>query len=134
MGSYSCGVAMTRVCIGQARSSPARFTMLRVNGQGGVVTLITDTSGNVNFAGDGGLGGFAGCNNFNSSYSVNGNNISINAPGSTQVLCAEPEGIMEQETQILAALQTASTFTISGNTLEMRDGGGSIAMILQSAP
>ena len=39
--------------------------------------------------------------------------------------CSEPEGIMEQEQQYLAALQTAATYRIEGERLEMRTAGGS---------
>jgi heat shock protein HslJ len=104
------------------------------NGQGGVVTLLLDTHANVSFAGDGGMSGNASCNSFNGSYWVTGNSINISQLGSAQVFCAEPEGIMDQEGQILAALQSAVTFTISGNSMEMRNGSGGIALTLQRAP
>jgi heat shock protein HslJ len=104
------------------------------NGAGGVTTLIAETHASANFGTGGQLSGSGGCNNYTTSYQVNGNNISIGQPGATAMLCAEPEGIMEQETQILAALQSASTFTLSGNRLELRTAGDAIALILQRAP
>jgi heat shock protein HslJ len=104
------------------------------NGQGAVVSMLADTLANVNFGGDGTMNGNGGCNNFNSSYQVNGSNITISPPGMAQAFCADPEGIMDQEAQILAALQSAATFSISGNTLEMRTGGDAIALVLQRAP
>jgi len=36
-------------------------------------------------------------------------------------MCAEPVGIMQQETDFLKALENASTFNIEGKTLELRD-------------
>jgi heat shock protein HslJ len=100
------------------------------NGRGGVTTLLADTHANANFDRDGRVSGSAGCNNFNASYQVNGNNITISPPGGSSMFCPDPEGVMNQEAEILAALQSASTFTISGNRLEMRTGGDQIAVIM----
>ena len=38
--------------------------------------------------------------------------------------CPEPEGIMEQEQQYLAALETAATYKITGLDMEMRTSEG----------
>jgi heat shock protein HslJ/uncharacterized protein YraI len=104
------------------------------NGSGSVVTLLADTHANVNFGTNGQVSGNASCNTFNTSYQVNGNNITIGQPAASFMACLEPEGTMEQETQILSALQSAATFTMSGNRLEMRTAGDQIAVILQRAP
>lgn len=104
------------------------------NGQGGVITMILDTHANLNFAGDSTLSGNASCNNFTASYQVNGNGINIGLAGSAQAFCPEPEGIMDQESQILAAMQSATSFAINGNILEFRTGGDQIALLLQRAP
>jgi heat shock protein HslJ len=42
------------------------------------------------------------------------------------MLCSEPEGVMEQEAQYLAALATTATFQIDGNTLTLRDANGAM--------
>ncbi len=47
--------------------------------------------------------------------------------------CAEPEGIMEQEQEFLAALATAATYRIQGNMLEMRTADDALAMMMQLA-
>lgn len=100
------------------------------NGSNAVTTLLTNTHANANFGSGGQLSGNAGCNNFTGSYQVNGNNISVGQTASQSKLCTDPDGIMDQEHQILTALQSAATFTISGNQLEMRTAGGQIALIL----
>jgi heat shock protein HslJ/uncharacterized protein YraI len=104
------------------------------NGRGGVVSMLVDTHANANFGTNGEVSGSAGCNNFNTTYQVNGNNVTIGQAASASMLCPEPEGIMEQESEILAALNSAATFTISGNTLEMRTAGDQIAVIMRRAP
>ena len=49
--------------------------------------------------------------------------------GSTMRICEAPEGVMEQEQQYLAALQTAATFRIEGDELWLRTAGDAIAVI-----
>jgi heat shock protein HslJ len=46
-------------------------------------------------------------------------------------MCAEPQGVMEQEMAYLAALLKASTFQADGDNLTLRDGDG--AMLVQYA-
>ena len=41
------------------------------------------------------------------------------------MLCAEPEGIMEQESAFLAALESARGYSIEGGELYILDGSGS---------
>jgi heat shock protein HslJ len=112
-----------------------RWDVVQFNtGSDAVTSLLADTNAQVNFGSGGQVSGNASCNNFNGSYQVNGNNITIGQASATAMLCAEPEGKMDQEAQILAALQSAATFTISGDVLELRTGGDQIAAILRRAP
>jgi len=46
--------------------------------------------------------------------------------------CAEPDGIMEQEQEFLAAIGTAATYQINGNRLEMRTANGEIAATFEA--
>ena len=43
--------------------------------------------------------------------------------------CAEPEGVMEQETQYLAALQMAESYQVEGQVLELRRSDGTLVVI-----
>jgi heat shock protein HslJ len=96
------------------------------NGRGGVVSTIIGTEITADFGADGTLSGSAGCNSYQAGYEVEGNSITIGQPASTRKACAEPEGIMQQEQEYLAALPTAATYQISGDRLEMRAADGSI--------
>lgn len=96
------------------------------NGNEAVVSLLADTTLTAVFGADGALNGSAGCNNYNASYTAAGDQISISAVATTMMSCAEPEGIMEQETNYLAAIQLAATYQIRGNTLELRDANGAL--------
>ena len=101
------------------------------NGKGGVVSVIIGTEITADFGEDGQLTGSASCNNYFASYETEGDNITIGPAGSTMMACPEPEGIMEQEQQYLAALETAATYKITGLALEMRTAEGSLVANFQ---
>jgi heat shock protein HslJ/uncharacterized lipoprotein YbaY len=95
------------------------------NGRGGVVSVIIDTEITANFGEDGQLTGNASCNDYFGSYETDGENISMGPFGTTRMACQEPEGIMQQESEYLAALETAATYKIDGVTMNMRTAEGS---------
>ena len=99
------------------------------NGREAVVGVIEGTEITTLFGADGELSGSAGCNQYIGGYTVDGNAIQIDQLGSTMRFCAEPEGVMEQEQAFLAALQSAATFSIEGDKLEMRTAGDAIAVM-----
>jgi heat shock protein HslJ len=100
------------------------------NGREALVGLLTGTEISANFGTDGAVSGNAGCNNYFASYSVNGDVIEIGQPGTTFMFCEEPPGVMEQESAYLAALQSAATYRIGGETLEMRTAADQVAVIM----
>ncbi len=75
---------------------------------------------------DSNLTDLAGCNNYSVGYEVDGDNISIGPALGTLMECAEPDGIMEQEFQYLAALGTAATYKIELGHMEMRTAEGAL--------
>ena len=104
------------------------------NGRGGVVSVIIGTELTAVFGQDGSLTGSAGCNTYTGSYESDGDgNISIGPLATTRMMCSDPEGIMDQEQEYLAALQTAARYRIDGTTMEMRTAEGSIAATFQMA-
>lgn len=80
------------------------------NGQGAFVDVLSGTEVSAIFGEDGSLSGSAGCNNYTTQYEVDGSSITIGMAASTMMMCTEPAGIMEQETQYLAALPKATKF------------------------
>ena len=103
------------------------------NGKGGVVSVIIDSAITANFGEDGQVTGNASCNNYFASYETEDDSITIGPAGATEMFCAQPEGVMEQEQQYLAALQTAATYKITGLNMEMRTSEGSIVATFQRA-
>jgi heat shock protein HslJ len=105
------------------------------NGMGAVTGVAEGTSITLDFAinAPNQLSGSSGCNTYFADYSAGGASITIGAPGSTNLVCTEPAGIMEQEQQYLAALRSAVTFSITGDQLQMRSGADALAIIATQA-
>ena len=102
------------------------------NGKQAVVGVLADTTLTVLFGESGQISGAGGCNNYSGSYKSDGvSSIEIGPLMSTMMACADPEGVMDQETQFLAALQAATVYTIDGSTLEMRDADGALQVQAQ---
>jgi heat shock protein HslJ len=106
------------------------------NGREAVVGVVSGTEITANFGDDGQVSGTAGCNNYFASFEADAQagTISFGQAGSTMMACTEPQGIMEQEQEFLAALSTAATYRIQGKTLEMRTADDALALMMQLAP
>ena len=96
------------------------------NGNEAVVSLIVGTTITADFGEDGTLSGNAGCNQYTTSYTVDGDAITIEPVASTMMFCGDPEGMMDQETLYLQALPTAATYQIDGTTLTLRTAEGAM--------
>jgi heat shock protein HslJ len=80
------------------------------NGRQAVVSPLSGTTLTVSFKA-GSVEGHAGCNRFRSTYTREGNRLAVGATAATRMHCAA-EGVMEQERQFLAALQSATMWAI----------------------
>ena len=96
------------------------------NGKEAVVSVIIDTSMTAVFSTEGQLSGSSGCNNYTGSYTTDGDTIAIGPLAVTRKLCDDPL-VMEQENAFLSALETAATYKITGDKLELRTEEGSLA-------
>ncbi|MEZ4515633.1 MAG: META domain-containing protein [Chloroflexota bacterium] len=96
------------------------------NGNQAVVSLLADTTITAVFAEDGTLSGSAGCNTYTTSYTVDGDSMTIAPAATTRMMCEQPEGVMDQEAQYLSALETTATYRIDGNTLTLRTADGAM--------
>jgi heat shock protein HslJ len=91
---------------GTARSSVA----------GSEITATFDEEGN--------LSGSSGCNNYSTTYEVSGDQMTISGPiASTMMMCPAP-GVMEQEAEYLAALETVSSYRIEAKQLTLFNAQG----------
>jgi heat shock protein HslJ len=77
--------------------------------------------------------GSAGCNSYFGSYELKGSKLSIPGPiGATERYCMEPEGVMDQEHDYLALLQSAESYEIDGNELQINCGSQVLIFILDT--
>ena len=69
-----------------------------------IVSVLPGTEPVVTFDEDGTLSADAGCNALNSQWSLEGSDLQIDPPASTRMFCGEPDGVMDQEAALSAAL------------------------------
>jgi len=100
------------------------------NGKQAVVSVITGTGITARFGGDGRVTGSAGCNQYFAEYLIDNGSMAIGPPGATRRFCADPKGIMDQESGFLAALRSAATFRLEGDRLALRTTDGAMALTL----
>jgi heat shock protein HslJ len=103
------------------------------NGRQAVVSLVEGAEITATFDEEGTLFGSAGCNNYRTSYTLDGDAIALAPILSTKKFCSEPEGVMEQEANYLAALETVAMWSIRGDVLELRDADGALAVSFRAA-
>lgn len=101
------------------------------NGRQAVTSLIRDTQISASFGADGRVTGHAGCNRYFAPYTLAGEALTIGSAGATRMACAEPPGLMQQETLYLAALASVATWRIDGDKLELRTAQGALAVSLR---
>jgi heat shock protein HslJ len=96
------------------------------NGKQAVTSLLAGTTLTAEFGKDGNLSGNSGCNTYNGTYTVTGDQIKIGPLATTRMAC--PQEIMDQETQYLAALQSAATYRVEGTGMELRTPEDALAV------
>jgi heat shock protein HslJ len=83
----------------------------------------------------GSLSGTTGCNRMTGSYSIESaaseRSVSFSDIGTTKMLC-EPD-VSEQERQIIASLEGATSYSIEGSTMSLSDADGSLLLTLVAA-
>ena len=91
-------------------------------------SVIIGTEPTITFAEGGDLSIAAGCNTAVSSWELDGDELTVDPPASTMMACDDPPGVMEQETALLQALESAARVEITPDTLTILDADGRIAV------
>jgi heat shock protein HslJ len=121
------GALVLTACTGRAGSLEGtlwKMTAYR-NAEGEMVGSLPEVKTTAQFE-DGNVSGNAGCNSYNGSYQVDGDEISFGPMMSTLMACPPP--VMEQESGFMAALGMVATFEVSGETLTMIDEAGEVVL------
>lgn len=96
------------------------------NGKQAVVSLLNGTAITLNFGDDNRVNGNSGCNSYGGGFTSTDTTLQVSQLITTLMACGEPEGVMAQEQQYLAALQNSATYEISGDMLTIRDASGAM--------
>jgi heat shock protein HslJ len=113
------------------------WTVIGYNtGTQAVRSVIGDTELTLEFDESETVSGSSGCNTFSGIFETNGEytvvggqTLSIGEVATTKAACAQPEGVMDQESQILAALVNSDLWRLVGSNLELRDGEGALQVL-----
>ena len=103
-----------------------------LSSEGDMMRVLPKSVVTLNFQADQ-VSGMAGCNNYSGSYQTTGSKIEFGPMAATLKMCAQPLGIMEQETAYLGALEAAAEYDLKGNTLEIKDEQGDVILVFVRA-
>jgi heat shock protein HslJ len=92
------------------------------NGRDAVVSPLAGTTPTLTFDA-GTVSGHAGCNRFRAGYTVTANRVTI-APAAVTRMACPAQGVMEQERELLAALESTTTWSVEGGMLDMHRADG----------
>ncbi|WP_165394717.1 META domain-containing protein [Methanofollis fontis] len=92
--------------------------------KGGMLSLLAGTEITAVFESGGQMSGSAGCNDYFASYEADAGSLRIGPVGTTRMACADPAGVMDQETAYLGLLPEVSAYAITGDVLALSDGAG----------
>jgi heat shock protein HslJ len=99
------------------------------DGDGELADVIADSHVDMHLQ-SGQASGSSGCNRYNGSYSVEGDSISLGPLMSTLMAC--DEDLMDQEQAFMRALESASTYSIEGETLELTSEDGEVLAVFDA--
>ncbi len=94
--------------------------------------LLPDDTADGTSGNQGVISGSSGCNQYSAGYTLNEANLSVSAVLQTQMACEQT--VMEIETAFLMALETPSTYQITGDTLELTTAEGSLTFSASRTP
>ncbi len=77
--------------------------------------------------------GSAGCNQYEGTYQVRGDRLTLGQTFSTLMACF-PDEVMEQEQRYLEALQATDTYQIHDTQLELYDSRGTLILVFEAQP
>jgi heat shock protein HslJ len=120
-------LALLAAC-GQAQpSSPGGGASLPGSALEGTMWTMTSLAGSEPLQGseitagflDGEMSGSTGCNIYFYAYRAEEQRLILEGGGVTEMACSQPQGVMEQETRFLDALNQVDQFFLTENSLQL---------------
>jgi heat shock protein HslJ len=96
------------------------------DGESAVVSPLSGTTLTATFTEDGKVSGSAGCNQYNGSYTLDGDAIAVGPLATTMMACPEP--VMAQEQAYLAALESAAKVSVESGRPVLRTAEDAMAV------
>jgi heat shock protein HslJ len=103
------------------------WSLISFNGE----PLIADTAMTASFE-DGQVSGSASCNHYFGGYQSTGNSIELKDLAWTEMACLDPEGVMDQEQQLMSMFLQAESFSIQNQRLQITTGPGDLMLFQQA--
>jgi putative lipoprotein len=100
-----------------------QWTLVSFEEAGAETTVLPATQPGLQFDENGQAGGSGGCNSFGTQYQVQDGQVTFGQVTSTMMACTD-EGVMEQESRYLLALQSAGTYELAGDSLRISYNNG----------
>jgi heat shock protein HslJ len=106
----------------QACITDTEWKLVSYGSKGNQLKALLNAKATATFS-EGKITGKASCNNYFTSYEIDGSSLRITSPiGTTMMMCEDD--VMLQERAFLGALETSKSYKTSGNTLEIEYNGG----------
>lgn len=102
------------------------------NGRHAVVSPLNGTTLTLAFQ-RGSVGGSGGCNSFRAPYKLDGGSLTIGPVKATRKVC-RGTGVMEQEREFLAALESTTTWVIDRGLLDLHRADGERVLLARQKP
>lgn len=69
-----------------------------------------------------------GCNTFRSTWTLSGHELSVAPGATTERLCVEPDGVMDQDAALVASIEASATVEVTPSALTIRDARGGMVI------
>jgi heat shock protein HslJ len=102
-----------------------------INRKGNPGEPLPGTSISLTFQ-NGQIVGQMGCNSYIGQYQIQSDQLIISPPIVTEKFCASPEGLMDQESNFIKMLQSASSFKIIDQRLQILNSQGQTILTFSS--
>jgi heat shock protein HslJ len=122
----ACTAITTSPSMGNTLAN-TEWTLVSSGKPGAEMPVVAGSRVTLKFDSIGQASGTGGCNAYSSKYEIRDGAVTFTKTISTLMACADQDK-MDQEQHYFAALQTASTFQVSGETLTISVRGGSEVM------
>ena len=123
-------LALTAACgaTSSARLAGTAWTLIELNGQ----APVQGRQATMRFEKDT-IQGSTGCNTYGGGYAARAETLTIKEVYATEMACLEPQGLMDQEREFLAALAVIAAHRIDGDQLELLDASGTVLLAFAAA-